>query len=161
MSSILVRIKEYIDSKGVTIAAFERSIGMSNASFGKSLKKGGSIGSDKIEKILKVYPEISSEWLLTGTGSMRKSATEAGIYCSLETFSSPQMGDKEVPYSVIPADSGLSRDLLKAKDELILSKNLIIKDKEAIIELLEQRVSQLEKELESADYVVTAVYSEK
>lgn len=39
---ILERIKEYIDCKGITIAAFERSIGMSNASFGKSLKKQGS-----------------------------------------------------------------------------------------------------------------------
>ena len=35
---ILERIKEYIDSKGISIAAFEKSIGMGNASFGKSLK---------------------------------------------------------------------------------------------------------------------------
>lgn len=47
---ILERIKQFIDYKGMAIAAFERSIGMANASFGKSLKNGGAIGSDKLEK---------------------------------------------------------------------------------------------------------------
>lgn len=70
---ILERLKEYIDYKGLSVAAFERSIGMANASFGKSLKNKGAIGSDKLEKILSVYNEISPDWLLTGKGSMLKS----------------------------------------------------------------------------------------
>lgn len=76
---VLDRIKKYIDFKGVTIAAFERSIGMSNASFGKSLKNKGAIGSDKIEKILSVYPDLSPTWLLTGSGSMLCSDTSGTI----------------------------------------------------------------------------------
>lgn len=67
---ILERIKQYIDLKGVSVSAFERSIGMSNASFGKSLKNGGAIGSDKLENILKTYPDISPSWLMTGVGEM-------------------------------------------------------------------------------------------
>lgn len=67
---ILDRIKQYIDLKGITISAFERSIGMSNASFGKSLKNGGAIGSDKLENILRVYPDLSPLWLMTGVGDM-------------------------------------------------------------------------------------------
>lgn len=67
---MLNRIKEYIDFKGVTISAFERSIGMSNASFGKSLKSGGSIGCDKLENILKTYPDLNLLWLVTGKGKM-------------------------------------------------------------------------------------------
>ena len=69
---ILERIKQYIDYKGLTISSFERSIGMANASFGKSLKNKGAIGSDKLEKILNTYPEISPEWLMTGKGDMLK-----------------------------------------------------------------------------------------
>lgn len=69
---ILERIKEYIDQKGITIAAFERSIGMSNASFGKSLKNKGGIGTDKLENILSIYTDISPNWLLTGEGDMLK-----------------------------------------------------------------------------------------
>lgn len=67
---ILERLKEYIDYRGISVAAFERSIGMANASFGKSLKNKGAIGTDKLEKILRTYPEISPAWLLTGIGEM-------------------------------------------------------------------------------------------
>lgn len=67
---IMDRIKQYIDTQGISIAAFERSIGMSNASFGKNLKKGGAIGTDKLEYILNIYKNINPEWLLTGRGSM-------------------------------------------------------------------------------------------
>ena len=72
---ILDRIKQYIDHKGISVAAFERSIGMSNASFGKSLKNGGAIGSDKLENILNIYPDLSPTWLMTGMGEMIISTT--------------------------------------------------------------------------------------
>lgn len=69
---IVNRLKEYIDKKGITVSAFEKSIGMANASFGKSLKNNGAIGTDKLEKILSIYPDISSEWLIRGNGDMLK-----------------------------------------------------------------------------------------
>lgn len=69
---LLDRIKQYLDAKGISVSAFERSIGMSNASFGKSLKNGGAIGTDKLENILTVYPDISVDWLFSGKGSMFK-----------------------------------------------------------------------------------------
>lgn len=67
---ILDRIKEYIDFKKIAISAFEKSIGMSNASFGKSLKTGGAVGTDKLENILNVYTDLNPMWLLTGEGPM-------------------------------------------------------------------------------------------
>ena len=73
---VLKRLKVFIESKGLSVSAFEKSIGMSNASFGKSLKNNGAIGSDKLEKILKEYPEINPEWLLTGQGDMIKNKLE-------------------------------------------------------------------------------------
>ena len=67
---ILDRIKQFIDYKGIAVSAFEKSIGMSNASFGKSLRSGGAIGTDKLENILNVYPELSPSWLVSGEGAM-------------------------------------------------------------------------------------------
>lgn len=67
---ILDRLKEYIDYKNINISAFEKSIGMSNASFGKSLKNKGAIGTDKLENILLKYTDINPVWLLTGQGDM-------------------------------------------------------------------------------------------
>lgn len=70
MSNIVSRLKEYLDSKGISVSAFEKSVGMSNASFGKCLKNGGAIGTDKLENILYKYSDIDLHWLLTGEGDM-------------------------------------------------------------------------------------------
>lgn len=67
---LLSRIKEFIDSKGISISAFEKSIGAANASFAKPLKVGGNIGSDKLENILRIYAELNPVWLMTGKGDM-------------------------------------------------------------------------------------------
>ena len=73
MCQILDRLKVFIDMKGIPVATFEKSIGMSNASFGKQLKKKGAIGSDKLENILRIYSDLSPQWLMTGEGEMLKS----------------------------------------------------------------------------------------
>ena len=69
---MLSRLKEYIDYKGISVSAFEKSIGMSNASFGKSLKTGGTIGADKLEIILNRYSDLNVTWLISGKGEMLK-----------------------------------------------------------------------------------------
>lgn len=79
MCQILSRLKEYIEYRGITVAAFEKSIGMSNASFSKQLKNKRAIGTDKLENILNVYSDISPEWLLTGNGNMLKAKTADAI----------------------------------------------------------------------------------
>lgn len=71
---MLHRLKEYIDYKGVSVSKFEKSIGMSNASFGKSLKTNGTIGADKLEIILNMYRDLNLYWLITGEGDMIKGA---------------------------------------------------------------------------------------
>ncbi|MGV4439916.1 S24 family peptidase [Ornithobacterium rhinotracheale] len=72
----LQRIKEYIDYKGITNKEFEINVGFSNGAFASQLKRGRTIGVDKLENILSSYPEISPEWLLTGEGAMLKKDRE-------------------------------------------------------------------------------------
>ena len=61
------RLKQFIEYKGISVSAFERTCGLGNA-FVRNIKK--TITIDKLEKILKAYPEINRDWLLTGNGSM-------------------------------------------------------------------------------------------
>lgn len=82
MGQILDRLKIFIDYKGIPIATFEKSIGMSNASFGKQLKKKGAIGTDKLENILIAYPELSPSWLMTGVGEMLKPSIDPNAHQS-------------------------------------------------------------------------------
>lgn len=108
---ILERIKQYIDSKGITVAAFERSVGFSNASFAKSLKNGRAIGTDKLEKILSVYPDISPMWLLKGEGNMLLGRSdEATNEIKDSKF---QQEDSESPYKFL-------EEMIREKDKIIM-----------------------------------------
>lgn len=65
---IIDRIMQLIDFKGINKSKFYKETGLSNG----FLDKVKDIGASKIEDILKTYPEISPEWLLTGKGEMLK-----------------------------------------------------------------------------------------
>ena len=60
------RMKEYIESKGVTKYKFSQITGLSNS----FLNNSSNMGTDKAEIILSHYPDLSPEWLLTGRGPM-------------------------------------------------------------------------------------------
>lgn len=64
------RVGEYIEAKGISYYAFENSLGASRGSISKAVKDGKSIGSNVLEKIMATYPDINTEWLLTGKGEM-------------------------------------------------------------------------------------------
>ena len=66
----LSRLRQYLDCKGITNRAFEIQFGFSNGSFASQLKRGGTIGVDRLENILCEYKDINIEWLLTGRGNM-------------------------------------------------------------------------------------------
>jgi phage repressor protein C with HTH and peptisase S24 domain len=66
------RVKEFTKYCNITISGFEKSINVTNG-YVNSISK--SVGLDKIESILEIYPNLNLEWLLTGKGSMLKEYT--------------------------------------------------------------------------------------
>lgn len=72
METTVSRIKKYIDDKGISVKKFEESVGFSNGAFASQYKNNKTIGVDKVENILLIYPDISPGWLLTGQGPMLK-----------------------------------------------------------------------------------------
>lgn len=67
------RLLQYMQFKELNAARLAESVGASNSYFNKVLKNNTSIGSDRIEKILRTYPDLNAEWFLTGEGQMLKS----------------------------------------------------------------------------------------
>lgn len=63
------RVKLFCRQSKMTIKDFEGSIKVSNG-YVNSISKG--IGEDKLSLIIEKYPNLSIEWLLTGTGEMLK-----------------------------------------------------------------------------------------
>lgn len=117
MSSIVERLKEYIDLKNISISAFEKSIGMGNASFGKSLKTGGAIGTDKLENILKKYPDLSPSWLLTGDGEMLRHTTSVSPVQTFPLRTDRNITVQEIPLYDFDASAGLVAIFSELKTE--------------------------------------------
>lgn len=123
---MLERLKQYIDYKGISVSAFEKSIGMSNASFGKSLKNHGTIGANKLETILNVYSDLNPVWLLTGEGQMLK-----------DNIGHTQIGDvNTIDNSPININHGDLIAQLQLENKLLKER---LKDKDEIINLLKTK----------------------
>ena len=65
---MIERILQIIEYKKLNKFQFYKLTGLSNG----FLDKVKDIGGSKIDLILKTFPDISTEWLLTGTGEMLK-----------------------------------------------------------------------------------------
>lgn len=57
----------FIEYKGITVKKFEELCGLSNG-YISSMRKG--FGTDKLNNVLKIFPELNREWLLYGEGEM-------------------------------------------------------------------------------------------
>lgn len=63
------RTYEFIQSKGIKVSQFEVMCGLSNG-YVSSMRKG--YGDDKLNNVLKMFPDLNREWLLYGEGPMLK-----------------------------------------------------------------------------------------
>jgi repressor LexA len=70
----VIRLKEYIDYKGLNNSSFEKENGLSNGYIATQLKRNADLGEGVLTKILDNCLELSPEWLLTGKGEMLKVA---------------------------------------------------------------------------------------
>lgn len=66
---IIDRIFIFIESQKIKISAFEKEAGLSNGYIKKIID---SPSGEKLEDILKAYPELNRTWLMTGDGDMLK-----------------------------------------------------------------------------------------
>ena len=65
--SISDRLKEFAKTQRISIREFERKCGLGN-SFVNHI--GQSLGVDKFENILHVFPTLNKDWILYGSGEM-------------------------------------------------------------------------------------------
>ena len=69
--SVKERVYAFLQYKGISIKRFEEQCGLSNG-YVSSMRKG--FGPEKLNNVLKEFPELSREWLLYGEGEMLSSA---------------------------------------------------------------------------------------
>jgi transcriptional regulator with XRE-family HTH domain len=72
------RLAYFIETKGLSLNKLSMQIGVSNSYFSKMVRNNASIGSDILEKILRAFPDLNAEWLLTGAGEMTNDLLKVG-----------------------------------------------------------------------------------
>lgn len=75
MINILDQLQALVAAEGITITALERQVGASKGVISRAIKYGTDIQVKWLTKVVENYPQISTEWLLTGNGEMYKSKT--------------------------------------------------------------------------------------
>ena len=79
MFKTINRLIQFINYSGISARQFDLSIGASNGYTLRMQKNNASIGSDVIENIIKVYPQLNLIWLITGEGEMLKKDKEEPV----------------------------------------------------------------------------------
>lgn len=64
------RVREFVKFKNISMSKFEEICGLSNG-YVNAMRHG--FGVEKLNNVLKQFPELSREWLLYGEGTMLKS----------------------------------------------------------------------------------------
>jgi len=102
------RIRQYIEAKGISYYAFENSLGASRGSVSKAVKDNKSMGSNVLEKIISLYPDLNPVWLLTGQGTMLVSGEVA--LPAVKTFrlkTDTAIESQKIPLYDLEASAGL------------------------------------------------------
>ncbi len=130
--NIIERIIKIAENKGVSLNQFSKKIGVSNAYFSKQKKNNANVGSHIIEKIVRIYPDINIEWLITGEGDMIKSGESPGGASSADNrhlnMLEKQLQDKELHIKDLQKSIDLLQNQLKdcQKDKEHLYKQIEI-----------------------------------
>ncbi|WP_431241150.1 S24 family peptidase [Flavobacterium sp. P21] len=111
------RVREYLDYKGITKYKFCNDLGFSN----KFLDNSSNMGTDKACKILHYYPDLNSEWLLTGNGPMIKEENTSIIIMNNDRKTADSLhATQEIPLYDLEAVAGLRELFSSGEPQRIL-----------------------------------------
>lgn len=114
--SMKQRLMRFIKSQNLSQGKFERMCGMSNG-YLCNIKQ--SIGSSKIQSIAMAFPQLNTEWLLTGVGDMLNEGYTTFDPVGVATPTAPNLENEII--------------LLKAQ----------LEEKEKMIALLQKQLAEL------------------
>ena len=115
---IVGRVIQIIDYKKISTRKFCLEIGVANG----FLDKVKDVGSEKVLRILKTYPEISAEWLIAGEGEMLKSSQSNSEYKD-SVLLREMLQEKDIEIKTLNREIGeLQRELHNKKYSVAMDK---------------------------------------
>lgn len=103
-------LKDLIDKLGLSINAFERAIDVGQGAIVKAIKRDADLSQLTIEKILRKFPNVSKEWLLTAEGDIfEKRITGDDIRQKKAFGNTPDTDESGLVYVPISAQAGYAK----------------------------------------------------
>ncbi len=148
---MIERIQLIMKSRNISAAQFADEIGVQRSSVSHILTGRNNPSLDIILKILQRFPEINSEWILTGNGAMIKSEIGKSYLPAQNAIISTEkkieqnnenLGDLFAqPFSQIENEKAISENI---KKQLVLTSEDEVKEQK----------KEVEKKMESPDEVI-------
>jgi hypothetical protein len=150
--STIERIFKYIGYKGISVNEFSKTIDVSNGYFAKQKGANANIGSQIIEKIVNNYPELNTDWLITGNGDMLRSCSKQNV-----PFHAPQIPSAP-PASALPQHKYTNKKETAQENTYIIEKLLQeVKNLSKEIGRLEAQIAHLQEQLAKKNVVQNVV----
>lgn len=111
------RLMQFISYKGLDIAVFERSVGLSN---GAVHKVGDGTRNKTIDRISDIYPDLNTVWLKTGVGEMLIDTERTDKTVSISQSSISEKSRKGALIYDIDATCGTDGRALEFTDEKVI-----------------------------------------
>ena len=67
------RLQQFLSAENISQSQFAETLGVARANISHILSGRNKPGFDFIEKLLRAYPALNLDWLVTGKGKMYKS----------------------------------------------------------------------------------------
>ena len=125
------RLFLFFEHNGIKHTSLEKELGFSNGYFNNSLKKGGSIGDQSIEKIIAKFPDLNLQWLITGNGEMM-SGLVSGLVSGLPLSQNETIQEKGDKKNYNISEELNNKNLLEDSIRFQTTKNKVYLMEEAV-----------------------------
>ncbi|MBP1639848.1 MAG: hypothetical protein H6Q17_1431 [Bacteroidetes bacterium] len=129
------RLIKYIRLKDIPTSQFERMCGMSNG-YINSIRK--TLGIEKLDNVLKTFPDLNREWLLTGEGSMLRKESLKKIE-TIQSQDSNQIGTTSDINALKDKIYELQKEVSLLKNE----RSVLVSTNDRLTQMLENTINQI------------------
>lgn len=143
------RLIHFIKYKGIPISRFEEICSLSNG-YVSSIRK--SLGIEKLENVLKSFPDLNRDWLLYGEGEMLQN--EKKVLSLPQTATQLELDFSKVVDACHKAADSCQRVAITAEklatsnDRLVISNDKLVDNNAKLIDKLITSIDRLEKKID-------------
>ncbi|MCQ2286970.1 MAG: helix-turn-helix domain-containing protein [Bacteroidales bacterium] len=150
------RIKQIMDYKGMTSAIFAETIGINRSNLTHLFSGRNQPSLDLVKKILHAFPDIKTEWLISGVGNMIQEITPQvapetnGAVASPQVSLFPELFDNENETAVADAIEEIAPEEKQPETtEVELQKAVQVASQDAVVQELPNESIELRPQRKS------------